>query len=395
MIPNPRFTLIAHHSQNGFWFVGDLNHPDDESFRVIGHIYNNSVFVAHEPCLDLTSNDRDNILDKRSQFQHSERMKTQKGQDKDKDELNLIKIAKEYSDEDKAREFLESMRWPKGVNCPHCKNDGKDKPISKLEAQATSKSGVRNGVYFCGACRKQFTVTVGTVFEGSHVPISKWVMAMFIICSSKKSISSNQLHRMLGVTYKTAWFMTHRIRYAMTPDHNTEPKLEGTVEVDETFVGGKGDRLFMSARKTPVVALVERGGAVRVKVIASVTQKNLGQCLNECVSKDATVNTDEHPGYRNPLKNWKAHHAVNHSKSEYHRKNADGSIATTNSAESFFSLLKRGVYGAWHHVSREHLPKYANEFAFRWTHRHTTDGERMEKLVPMAEGKRLTYRQAV
>jgi transposase-like protein len=310
------------------------------------------------------------------------------------DELNLIKVAQEYSDEDKARELLEHLRWPTGIVCPHCKNK-EEKPISKLEAQPNSKSGVRKGVYFCGACRNQFTVTVGTVFEGSHVPISKWVMALTIFCSSKKSISSNQLHRMLGVTYKTAWFMTHRIRFAMTPNHWAEPKLKGIVEVDETFVGGKGDHATKHVRKTPVVALVERSGIARVKVVASVTQKNLGQALAECVDKSAVVNTDEHGAYRNPLKNWKAHHRVVHSKFEYKRNNPDGSIASTNTAESFFSLLKRGVYGSWHHISREHLSKYANEFAFRWNHRAVSDGKRLMNLIPMIENKRLTYRDAV
>lgn len=218
---------------------------------------------------------------------------------------------------------------------------------------------------------------------------------MAIICSSKKSVSSNQLHRMIGVTYKTAWFMTHRIRFAMTPNHFAEPKLTGTVEVDETFVGGKGDRTTKSARKTPVVALVERGGIARVKVVASVTQKNLGAALHECVDKSAVVNTDEATAYVNPLKLWKQHNTVVHSKAEYKRQNADGSISSTNTAESFFSLLKRGVYGSWHHVSREHLWRYSNEFAFRWNHRHATDGERFEKLIPCIEGKRLTYKTCV
>ncbi len=197
---------------------------------------------------------------------------------------------------------------------------------------------------------------------------------------------------MLGVTYKTAWFMAHRLRFAMTPNHWAEPKLRGTVEVDETFVGGRGDGVTRFARQSPVVALVERGGMARVKVVASVTQKNLGAALQECVDPSAVVNTDEHPSYKHPLKAWKAHHAVNHSRGEYQRKNADGSIASINTAESFFSLLKRGVVGAWHHVSREHLPKYANEFAFRWSHRRMTDGERMQRLVPMTANKRITYR---
>ena len=301
------------------------------------------------------------------------------------DESVLTELVRACADEGTARAFLESWRWPNGPVCPHCRNAG-DKRISKLEAQSTSRKGVRKGVYFCGACRRQFTVTVGTVLERSHVPISQWLMALFLLGSSKKSLSANQIHRMIGVTYKTAWFMCHRIRFAMTPGQGF-PKLKGTVEVDETFVGPR------AKPKTPVVALIERCGLARVKVIASVTQKNLGAALCECVSREAVVNTDEHPGYKNPLKHWKAHQRVNHSRGEYQRQNPDGSRASTNTAESFFSLFKRAIVGAWHHISREHLSRYANEFAFRWNTRHDTDGERLEKFVQWIEGKRLTYRQ--
>jgi len=302
------------------------------------------------------------------------------------DDSVFTQLRQAYADETKARELLESWRWPGGPVCPHCKNAG-EKRISKLEAQNASRSGVREGVYFCGACRQQFTVTVGTVLERSHVPISKWMMALSLLGSSRKSLSANQIHRMIGVTYKTAWFMCHRLRLAMTPNHGAEPKLQGTVEVDETFVGPK------SKPKTPLVALVQRHGLARVKVIASVTQKNLGAALAECVSKEAVVNTDEHPGYKNPLKQWKAHQAVNHSRGEYQRQNPDGSRTSTNAAESFFSLLKRAIVGAWHHISREHLSKYANEFAFRWNTRQDSDGKRVEKFARWIEGKRLTYRQ--
>jgi transposase-like protein len=301
------------------------------------------------------------------------------------DESILVQLAQAYGDEAKARQFLESHRWPDGPVCPHCKNAGQ-KRISQLKPHPASRRGVRRGVYFCGACRQQFTVTVGTVLEGSHVPISKWLLALFLLCSSKKSVSANQIGRMTGVTYKTAWFLCHRIRFAMTPNHGVEPKLKGTVEVDETFVGPKGQR------KTPVVALIERLGLARVKVVASVTQKNLGAALAECVSPKAIVNTDEHPAYRNPLKHWKGHHAVNHSRGEYQRQNPDGSRASTNTAESFFSLFKRGVIGAWHHISREHLAKYANEFAFRWNTRQDTDDRRLVKFIAWIEDKRLMYR---
>lgn len=302
------------------------------------------------------------------------------------DESVLTKLVQAYADEGKARELLESWRWPNGPVCPHCQNAG-EKRISPLKAPSSRPRGVRKGVYFCGACRQQFTVTAGTVLERSHVPISKWLMALFLLCSSKKSLSANQIHRMIGVTYKTAWFLCHRIRMGMTPDHRTEAKLTGTVEVDETFVGPKGKR------KTPLVALVQRHGLARVKVIASVTQKNLGAALGECVSQEAVVNTDEHPGYKSPLKHWKEHQTVNHSRGEYQRQNQDGSRASTNTAESFFSLLKRAIIGAWHHISREHLPKYANELAFRWNTRQDSDGKRLERFARWIEGKRLTYRQ--
>ena len=312
----------------------------------------------------------------------------------EKDELNLITLAQKYSDEDKARELLESILWPNGPVCPHCKNH-KEKAIYRLQPKPESKSKVRKGVCKCGACRKQFTVTVGTIFEDSHLPISKWLMAIFIICSSKKSVSANQLSRMLNITYKAAWFMAHRLRYAVGPTMPLAKLLTGTVEVDETFVGGKGVRCSQSRRKTPVVALVERNGDMQARVISNVTQHNLGKVLSECVSKDAVVNTDELPAYRNPLKDWKQHNTVVHSHGEYKRRNADGTVSGVNSCESFFSLLKRGVYGSWHHVSREHLPKYANEFAFRWNTRGLTDGERMQTAIGLTTGKRLTYKEAI
>lgn len=309
----------------------------------------------------------------------------------DAEELNLIKLAQDYSDPDKARDLLESLLWPKGPVCPHCKFI----EVYKLTAKAGSKSPVRKGLYKCAACRKEFTVTVGTIFEDSHLPISKWLMAFFILCSSKKAISAHQLHRMLDVTYKTAWFMAHRIRHAMSPKLPLGKLLKGTVEVDETFVGGKGDAKTRYTRKTPVVALIERGGDVHTRVVASVTQKNLGKALEECVDKGAIVNTDDSGASRGTVKSYKAHHVVNHSAKEYVLKMPAGQLAHVNTCESFFSLLKRGVYGSWHHVSREHLPKYANEFAFRWNHRNVTDGERTVAAVKAAEGKRLTYRQII
>lgn len=312
--------------------------------------------------------------------------------DFDAEELNLVKLAREYSDPEKARTLLESIRWPNGPVCPHCKNNGTDKAIYKLQPKAGSST--RKGVYKCGACRKQFTVTVGTIFEDSHIPISTWLMALFIMCASKKAVSSHQIHRMLDVTYKTAWFMTHRIRFALGPVLPAE-KLTGTVEVDETFIGGKGDMRTKKSRKTPVVALIQRDGACRTRVVADVTGKTVRAALETHVSQDAVVNTDDSGVYRGKLLDFKAHHVVNHSAYEYARDLDDGDVAHVNSAESFFSLLKRGVIGAWHKVSREHLPKYADEFAFRWTHRKVSDGERTVLAIQATEGKRLTYKQVV
>jgi len=253
----------------------------------------------------------------------------------DAEELNLITLAREYSDNDKARELLESLLWPNGPVCPHCKNDGKGKPIYRLTPKEGRKTPVRKGLCKCGACRNQFTVTVGTILEDSHIPISKWLMAFFILCSSKKSVSSHQIHRMLGVTYKTAWFLTHRIRYAMGPTFPLGKLLEGTVEVDETFIGGKGEMKTKSKRKTPVVALIERDGACRTRVVPSVTQKNLRAALETHVSKDAIVNTDDSGASRGTVKPWKRHDVVNHSAEEYARTNKDGSVSHVNGCDYF------------------------------------------------------------
>lgn len=305
----------------------------------------------------------------------------------DPEDLNLITLAQEYSDEDRARALLESLRWPNGPVCPHCNFT----EVYKLVPGKGSK--MRAGVYKCAACREQFTVTVGTIFEDSHLPISKWLMAIHILCASKKAVSAHQLHRMLKVTYKTAWFLAHRIRHAMGDTMPLGKMLAGTVEVDETYVGGKPDNRRKPRRKTPVVVLVERDGDAHTRVVPSVTQKNLRPAFNECVEKGAIVNTDDAGVYRKMLKGYARHDVVNHSKEEYARANADGSTAHVNTAESFFSLFKRGIYGSWHHISEKHMPKYADEFAFRWSKRKITDGERTVAAIKATEGKRLYYRR--
>jgi transposase-like protein len=306
----------------------------------------------------------------------------------DADDLNLISLAKEYSSERRARKLFEAMRWPNGKPvCPHCGFD----EIYKLTSKKESMTKLRAGVYCCAACRKPFTATVGTVFESSHVPLSKILMAIFILCSSKKSISALQLSRMLKTTYRTAWFLAMRCRHAMATDLKTAKPLENTVEADETYCKNFSGK----ARQAIVALIVERNGESRTRVIPSVTAKTVGKFLNECVSNKATVNTDEHPSYKLALKGQGRHQRVNHSKYEYARHNPDGTVSHVNTCESWFSLMKRSVFGAWHCISPEHLAKYASELEYRWNTRHVSDGERMAQFVPLISGKRLFYKQPV
>lgn len=297
--------------------------------------------------------------------------------------MNTILTEQYFYDAEKAREYLEQKRWPNGVACPRC---GSLEPY-RLEARPNSKSPVRNGVYKCKACREQFTVTVGTIFEDSHIPLNKWLMAIQLLCSSKKGMSAHQLHRMLGVTYKSAWFMAHRIRYAMSQPPVVD-KLKGIVEADETYIGGKhhGKRGRGSENKTPVFALVERGGRVRAFKTKHVTAKNLSEKIRENVDKKATVMTDEFLAYKNLGKEYE-HHTVNHGAGEY----VNGDVHT-NTAEGFFSILKRGINGVYHHVGEQHLDRYLAEFGFRYDNRNVDDAIRASIALEQTKGKRLTYK---
>lgn len=316
------------------------------------------------------------------------------------DEITLVKLAQDYANKADARQLMEKILWPDGPVCPHCKS----KDVYRLKHRENTTT--RPGLLKCSSCRKQFTITVGTILEGSHLPISTWLMAIFLMCSSKKGMSAHQIHRMLGVTYKTAWFLCHRIRFAIGKGPLAE-MLKGTVECDETFVGGKprvGDKLAKEGHrggyrkdssKVPVVALIQRDGDVRTQVVASVSQKNLRQFVETNIDKKSTIQTDQFGMYRTLFYPWKEHQVVNHSAGEYARKNPDGSVSHVNNCESFFSLIKRGVYGAFHHVSPEHLPRYCDEFSFRWNNRKVSDGQRMTTALAMTVGKRLTYREVV
>jgi len=296
-----------------------------------------------------------------------------------------------FKDEIKAREHLEALRWPDGAYCPRC---GQTETVKKLGAAAAAL-----GQYNCRDCRKKFTVTVGTVFERSHIPLTTWLLAFHLMTASKKGMSARQLHRMLGVTYKTAWFMAHRVREAMKPGtDDAKGGLGGAgkaVEADETFVGGKAkNRAFRApAKKEAVLSLVEREGRVRSFHVADVTAKTLKPILYSQIDRASALMTDEALVYENLGKQFTLHGTVNHSADEYARL---GGYFHTNTVENYFSILKRGIVGTYHHVSEAHLKRYLAEFDFRHNERSAlgvSDTERAEKAIKGASGKRLTYRR--
>jgi transposase-like protein len=299
--------------------------------------------------------------------------------------LNLVDLADRFPDDDSARAFLEGLRWPDGPVCPHCGSTDVLKLIPR-----TPESKTRKGLYKCRSkeCRKQFTVTVGTIFEASHIPLRKWLMAIHLLCASKKGMSAHQMHRMLGVTYKTAWFMCHRIRYAMTQEPLAS-KLTGTVEVDETYVGGKVRGTGRGRiDKPPVVALVERGGEVRAFHMPRVTEENLREAIRKHVDPSARVMTDSHYGYTHVDQDVAEHQTVTHTQNEWVRGDVH-----TQTVEGYFSLLKRGIVGTYHHVGDDHLDRYVNEFTFRYNNRKVSDGTRTVRAIKGAEGKRLMLKE--
>jgi transposase-like protein len=300
-----------------------------------------------------------------------------------------------FHDEEKARAWLEARLWPDGPICPKC----------GVVDQATLLKGKshRPGLYQCNACREPFTVTVGTLYERSHVPLHKWLGATHLMMASKKGMSALQISRMIGVTYKTAWFLCHRIRESLREHDQSPLGGEGkTVEADETYVGGKERNKHRSKRdaahiggvgKEMVFSLVERGGRVRSRHMTDISAKTLRPILKEQFADAARTRlmTDGEGQYRLVGSMFKSHDVVNHGIGEYVRGDAH-----TNTVESYFAILKRGVVGTFHHVSPQHLKRYVGEFDYRYNTRTAlgfSDAERFTAAIPGIVGKRLTYRR--
>lgn len=293
------------------------------------------------------------------------------------------------ADESAAVAFLEKQRWGNSYACPCCGS------VNVYQMQ-DSKTGERQANYRwrCRDCKKQYTVRTGTVFEDSRIELRHWCFAFWRAATSKKGVSALELHRQTGVSYKSCLFMLHRIRFAMAD--GVEGPLSGDVEVDETYVGGKpryksSKNPRGTAGKQAVMAMVERGGRVKTKPVPNVTARTLKTSILESVHADARIITDEHASYKGIGKHYAGgHHVVCHSAKEYVR----GDIHS-NTVESFFSSVKRGLNGIYHNVSREHLHRYMAEFEFRYNNRDLEDGERTALVIKASEGKRLIYKDPI
>ncbi len=310
-----------------------------------------------------------------------------------------------WTDEE-CRQFLAKMRWPDGITCPKC---GSYETPYTITRKATSKN-VKRTLYKCRACKKQFTATVGTIFEDSHVSLSKWFAAIYLMCSSKKGVSAHQIHRMLKVAYRSAWFMCHRIREAMREDGFL---LTGTIEADETYVGGKGRRghpvgywerreIEAEARgekvehaqkgkrharmdKAPVFGMLERGGRVRTQYVPTVSSKSLRPLMITNIDvANSRLMTDGHTAYKTIGLEMR-HDVVNHEL-EYTRGDVH-----TQGIENYWSIVKRGIIGTWHHVGVPYLDQYLREFDYRFNRRKISDEERFALLFGQVSGRRLMW----
>jgi len=320
-----------------------------------------------------------------------------------------VLAAKHFHDEAAAFAYLESKLWPDGPVCPNCGGEG-----YPLQGVKDKKGRVRLGLKKCRACRAQFTVRIGTIFEDSHAPLHLWLQAIALMAASKKGISSNQLSRVLGVQLKTAWHMSHRIRLAMAPARGSLPPLGGAgkvVEVDETYHGkvehpaefrkdtgaklkrSKRGRSKGPANKRPIIALIERGGSARTFHIAEVNHAAIRRIVRENIDPRSIVHTDASSLYDFAAKQFADHQSVRHTMGEYVKWDENGAIHN-NSCESYFSVFKRGMKGVYQHCSEKHLHRYLAEFDYRHNTRVAAgfnDQERAEKLITQVVGKRLTY----
>lgn len=310
-----------------------------------------------------------------------------------------------FNDNDAAREHLEAIRWADGVYCPHC---GNNDPASIHLLRGKSH---RPGLFQCNACREHFTVTVGTVMERSKIPLCKWVLGFHLYAASKKGLSAHQLHRMIGVTYKTAWFMAHRIREAMKEDVKSSGPIGGegkTVEADETYIGKRETprkpspqrmgRPYLKSggnQKRTVVGLVERGGSVRMFHLNDATASTVRDVLVRNVDRKSILYTDASRLYTRTGEEYASHKTTNHANGEYVRYEGEETIHS-NTIENVFSVFKRGMVGVYQHCGEAHLHRYLAEFDFRYNRRSAlgvSDRERADDLIRGTIGKRLTYQQ--
>jgi transposase-like protein len=313
--------------------------------------------------------------------------------------MNDVLSHKRFQDEEEAYKWVEAHLWPKGPVCPRC--GVTDDRVTKLQGKST-----RIGTYKCKDCRKPFTVKIGTIFEDSHIPMRIWLQAIALMCASKKGISANQLHRMTGMTLKSAWFMAHRIREAMRSGSLKPPMggAGGVVEVDETIYGraftdprgrARGQRLHNAMHKNVVLSLVERGGEVRSFHVDASSISQVIPVVKSNVAREAAVMTDNANIYRGRLDDFASHDRIDHSKEEYARYEEGRPAIHTNTVEGYFSVFKRGMRGTYQHCKEKHLHRYLAEFDFRYNNRKALniDGnQRADKALLGVKGKRLTYR---